>query len=83
MASRARNERRFPQWDDVSGGGQRYYRTIKGRVRGYALYVKVVDENELTVRIVQEIYDDEGNLIAVHQKYPEDTGHVDLEESEA
>jgi len=83
LANRTRNERRFPRWDELSNGGRRYYRTVKGRVQGYALYVKEVDENETTVRIVQEIYDDDGKLIGTHQKYPEDTGHTTLEETDA
>jgi hypothetical protein len=82
LSTRERNERRFPQWEGLSNGGRRYYRVIQGRVRGSARYVKEVDADEITVRIVQEIYDDDGKLIAIHQKYPEDTGHVDLEESE-
>ena len=59
-------------------GGRRYYRMVQGRVKGYARYVKEVDADEKTVRIMQEIYDDDGRLIAQHQKYPEDTGHVSL-----
>jgi hypothetical protein len=34
-----------------------------------------VDANELTVRFYQEIYDDTGKLVEVHQKYPIDQGH--------
>jgi len=75
MASREQNERRFPQWDELPGGGRRYYRIRQGSVQGYARYVKIVDANELTVSLVQEIYDGEGRLIGIHQKYPEDTGH--------
>jgi len=82
LASRERNERRFPQWDDLPGGKRRYYRLIEGRVRGYARYVKEVDKNENTIRIVQEIYDDNGQMIGIHQKFPDDTGHVDIEASE-
>lgn len=80
MATRERNEKRFPKWDDFPNGGRRYYRTIKGRVKGYALYIKEVDADEVTVRIVQEVYDDNDQLIGVHQKYPDDTGHVWVQE---
>ena len=82
MANREQNERRFPQWDELPNGGRRYYRVIKGQTRGYARYVKEVDADEITVRLVQEIYDDSHKLIGQHQKYPQDTGHVDLEETE-
>ena len=40
--------------------------------------VKVVDENEVTIRVVQEVYDDEGVMIEHHVKYPEDRGHTYL-----
>jgi hypothetical protein len=36
---------------------------------------------ERTVRFYQEIYDDTGRLVEVHEKYPEDKGHVVAEES--
>jgi IMP cyclohydrolase len=75
MANRKQNERRFPRWDDLPGGGRRYYRIRQGKAQGYARYVKIVDADEVTVRLVQEIYDDEGRLIGIHQKYPDDTGH--------
>jgi hypothetical protein len=44
--------------------------------------VKIVDAEEKTLRLVQEIYDAEGRLIGAHQKYLEDTGHqvVEVEE---
>jgi hypothetical protein len=47
-------------------------------VRGRARYIKIVDAGEITLSFVQEIYDGDGNIIARHQKYPEDTGHEDL-----
>ena len=44
--------------------------------------VKIVDAQENTVSFVQEIYDDNDQLIEVHQKYPVDTGHRRLSEDE-
>jgi hypothetical protein len=78
VASRKRNERRFPTWEDLPDGGRRYYEVKKGKIAGYARYVKTVDADETTVSIVQEVYDDSGRLIALHQKYPVDTGHQNL-----
>jgi hypothetical protein len=78
MANRKQNERRFPQWEDLPDGGRRYYRIVQGTISGYARYVKVVDANEVTMSFVQEIYDDNSQLIGIHSKYPEDTGHQDL-----
>jgi hypothetical protein len=39
-----------------------------------------VDASELTLRFYQEIYDDFGKLVEVHEKYPVDKGHEKLEE---
>ena len=78
MSKREQNERRFQHWESLPGGGRRYWYDRPGRMRGWARYVKVVDENEEIVSFVQEIYDELGNLIGRHQKYPEDGGHVVL-----
>jgi len=45
-----------------------------------ARYVKEVDANEETIRFFQEIYDDRGQLVEIHEKYPQDTGHRRIEE---
>jgi hypothetical protein len=44
--------------------------------------IKVVDANEVTLQVAQEIYNDEGVLIERHQKYPIDTGHEKLVDEE-
>jgi hypothetical protein len=41
-----------------------------------------VGRDEQTVSFIQKIYDDEGELIEIHQKYPMDTGHQHLKEGE-
>ena len=45
-----------------------------------ARYVKEVDASELTLRFYQEIYDDFGQLVEVHEKYPIDKGHEKIGE---
>jgi hypothetical protein len=77
---RERNERDYPYWEELPNGGRRYWKNVPGKVKNRARYVKIVDANEVTVSFVQEVYDDEGNLIARHQKYPDDTGHEEIEE---
>lgn len=37
--------------------------------------MKEVDKNEETVKFYQEIYDPEGHLIEIHEKFPVDLGH--------
>ncbi len=44
--------------------------------------ILLVDADENTVLLLQEIYDDDGTLMERHQKYPEDTGHEVLKERE-
>jgi hypothetical protein len=78
MASRAQNERKFKDWEDLLNGGRRYMRDFVGRAGGRARYIKEVDANERTVRFAQEIYDASGRLVAVHEKFPVDLGHKQL-----
>ena len=75
MSQRRSNERRFENWIELAHGGRRYWYDIPGRLGWTARYVKEVDSGENTVRFHQEIYDDQGQLVEVHQKYPDDTGH--------
>ncbi|MCY7330221.1 MAG: hypothetical protein LH618_16845 [Saprospiraceae bacterium] len=44
-----------------------------------AHYVKEVDFNEETLNFRQEIYDKNGILREIHEKYPVDEGHQKLE----
>jgi hypothetical protein len=72
---RAQNEQKFGSWDELPGGGRRYWYDVHGRSGWRARYVKEVDDAESTVRFCQEIYDVDGRLREVHQKYPVDLGH--------
>jgi hypothetical protein len=73
------NERKFGHWEDLPGGGRRYWYDVSGRMGWRAWYVKIVDEDENTLRFLQEIYNEQGNLVEVHEKYPEDKGHRKIE----
>jgi hypothetical protein len=48
---------------------------MKGRSGWLAKYVKEVDNEESTVRFYQEVFDADGRLHEVHEKYPVDLGH--------
>ena len=78
MSSRAQNERKFKYWEELPNGGRRYIREFTGRAGGRARYIKEVDATEYTVRFAQEIYDASGCLVAVHEKFPVDSGHKQL-----
>ena len=56
------------------GGGRRYWLDVSGRLGWLARYLKGVDAQETTLLFWQEIYDDQGNLVEIHEKYPVDRG---------
>ena len=75
MSTRAQNEKKFGQWDESPDGGRRYRLDVPGKLGWLARYLKDVDANETTVRFWQEIYDDKGKLVEMHEKFPVDKGH--------
>jgi len=75
MSSRRQNEKKFTHWEELPNGGRRYWIGVEGRQGWRARYIKEVDANETTVRFWQEIYDERGVLVEVHEKYPVDDGH--------
>jgi hypothetical protein len=74
------NKKKFPDWEELPGGGRKYWFEVKGRHNWKARYIKEVDAMEETVKFYQEIYDSKGNLIEIHEKYPLDKGHKKLKE---
>jgi hypothetical protein len=48
---------------------------VAGRLGWHARYLKEVDASETTLRFWQEVYDDRGNLVELHEKFPVDNGH--------
>ena len=75
MGTRSQNERKFEHWEALPNGGRRYWRDVDGRNGWRARYIKEVTEDEATVRFWQEIYDDTGKLVEIHEKFPVDKGH--------
>ena len=43
--------------------------------RNFKILVKVVDKNETTLSFRQEIYNESGKMVEIHEKYPVDKGH--------
>ena len=72
---RRQSEKKFGSWEELPSSGRRYWYEVTGRHGWKARYVKEVDAGEKTLRFYQEIYDDAGELVEVHHKYPVDTGH--------
>jgi hypothetical protein len=75
MSTRRQNETKFGHWEALPGGGRRYRLHVTGRLGWQARYLKEVDADEITVRFWQEIYDDQGKLAEIHEKFPVDKGH--------
>jgi hypothetical protein len=75
VSTKEQNERKFPHWRDLPNGGRQYWLDVIGRSGWKARYVKEVDAQEVTLRFYQEIYDETGDLVEVHHKYPVDLGH--------
>ena len=74
------NERKFPNWKVLPDNSRKYWIDITGRHGWIARYIKEVNEMEETVRFYQEIYDDKGNLVEIHEKFPVDKGHIKAKE---
>lgn len=75
MSSRHQNEKKFASWENLPGGGRRYRLDVSRRFGWLARYLKEVDADETTVHFWQEIYDDAGKLVEIHEKFPVDKGH--------
>ena len=75
MSTRPQNERKFEQWEDLPSGESRYWIDVSSRSGWKVRYVKEVDANEVTIRFYQEAYNEIGEMIEVHHKYPVDLGH--------
>lgn len=78
MSTRTQNEKKLGNWSQLPDGGRRYWFDVPGRHGWRARYLKEVDAQERTVRFWQEIYDDQGSLVEIHDKYPVDKGHQKL-----
>lgn len=78
MGKREQNERNYENWADLDDGTRKYWFEVKGKSGWKAIYLKIVDKDEETLSFYQEIYDEEGTLVEIHEKYPEDKGHKKL-----
>ncbi len=75
---RKKNERKFTRWNELPDGLRQYERDVAGRNGWLARYVKIVDADEVTLKFYQEIYNENGKLIELHEKFPIDMGHKKL-----
>ena len=76
---RQENEKKFPNCEELPDGSRMYWFEIEGRMGWKARYLKKVDHEEATLSFWQEIYDETGILVEIHEKYPLDKGHKKIE----
>jgi hypothetical protein len=69
------NERKFSNFEKLPDGGRKYWLEVLGKHGWKARYIKEVNAFEKTIRFYQEIYDERGNLVEIHEKFPVDKGH--------
>lgn len=81
LIKRQENEKKFPNFKELPDGSRMYWFEIEGRLGWKAIYLKTVDHQETTLSFWQEIYDENGFLVEVHEKYPIDKGHIKIERS--
>ena len=81
IKKRIENEKKFPNWSEQSDNSRIYSFEINGRMGWKAKYLKEVDKNERTLSFWQEIYNENGILVEIHEKYPVDKGHKKIERS--
>jgi hypothetical protein len=63
------NERKFGTWEELLDGGRRYSYKVEGRHGWIARYIKEVNLMEETLRFYQEIYNDNGKLVEIHENH--------------
>jgi hypothetical protein len=74
------NEKEYSNWIELINNGRLYWNEIKASDDSgkKAHYEKEVDSEEHTITFIQKIFDNNGTLIEIHQKYPIDKGHITL-----
>jgi len=76
---RQQNEKEYFNWSELENGGRLYWKKISAGDSGKtAQYEKEVDSDENTMTFVQKIFDNTGNLLEIHEKFPVDKGHIVL-----
>jgi len=75
LGKKEQNEKKFGNWKELEDGSREYWLEVLGKSGWKAKYVKIVDINEETLKFFQAIYNEEGELVEIHEKFPIDKGH--------
>ena len=75
---RKKNEKEYSSWTELEAGGRIYTKNINAGDKSgkTARYEKTVDKNEKTVTSIQKIFDKEGKIVEIHEKFPINKGHI-------
>jgi len=72
---RRRTSRKFGNWSKLPWRSTLLLQ-VPGLHAGMARYVKEVDVKNGPIRFLQEVYDDNRQLVEIHEKYPPTKGTV-------
>lgn len=75
---RQKNEIDYESWIEKEDGGRIYWFEISGKLGWKAKYLKEVNNEEVTIKFWQEVYDGNNVIKEIHEKYPVDKGHQKL-----
>jgi hypothetical protein len=78
LNKRKQNEEKFKKWEQLQSGGRIYWCGVPGKSGWKARYLKEVDAYKVKVKFWQEIFDEQGSLAEIHEKYPFDRRHKKL-----
>ncbi len=73
-----KNEIEYESWIEKEDGGRIYWFEISVKLGWKAKYLKEVNNEEVTIKFWQEVYDDNNVIKEIHEKYPVDKGHQKL-----
>jgi hypothetical protein len=73
-SKRRLNEKKYETWTEIKTG-RIYRKSITGKFGWKAEYVKTVNKQEETILFIQNIYNEKGKLVEIHEKFPIDKGH--------
>ncbi len=81
MDSREQNEKKFGNWKNLAHGGRLYHLDVPGHHGRLATSRKLTRMKIPFASFRQEIRNEKGELVEIHEKYPEDKGHQRIEET--
>jgi len=73
------DENKFSCWAELPNGGRIYWLEVEGNSGWKVKYVKVVNCDEDPILLYQDIFNERGELVEIHERFPADKGHRRVE----